>query len=221
MTITPPVTVPIKDIVLSPGSSILMTGLTWAQFEQLLDDAGDNRRHRLTYYRGTLEITMPSDTHEFITRMVDALISILCEEMGLNLKTLGSTTLKSQQLDSGPEADNEYYIQNEPLIRGKKIDLAQDPPPDLVVEIDITHSNLNKKEMYRQMRVLEFWSYSGKTQQLTFYVLESGSYVEQTTSRTFPLMAPNTLEMFIGRCDQEGELAAKRWFRSWVQSKVG
>lgn len=219
MTTTSPVMVPIKDIVLSPGSSILMTGLTWAQFEQLLDDAGDNRRHRLTYYKGTLEITMPSDTHEFITRMVDALISILCEEMGLNLKTLGSTTLKAQQLDSGPEADNEYYIQNEPLIRGKKIDLAQDPPPDLVVEIDITHSNLNKKEMYRQMGVPEFWSYSGKTQQLTFHVLED-DYVEHDTSRTFPLMAPNTLEAFIERCDQEGELAAKRWFRSWVRSQL-
>jgi Uma2 family endonuclease len=37
------------------------------------------------------------------------------------------------------EPDECFYIQNLSAVKGKKrIDLNQDPPPDLVVEIDIT-----------------------------------------------------------------------------------
>ena len=42
-------------------------------------------------------------------------------------------------------------IQNQPLVAGKKVDLKTDPPPDLVVEVDITSTNLDKFTIYSMM----------------------------------------------------------------------
>lgn len=51
--------------------------------------------------------------------------------MGLKLKSLGSTRINRQALQRGVEPGNAYYIQNQPQVAG-------DPSPDLVVEVDIT-----------------------------------------------------------------------------------
>jgi Uma2 family endonuclease len=40
----------------------------------------------------------------------------------------------------GIEPDSCFYIQHEAMVRGKAhLDLTLDPPPDLALEIDITH----------------------------------------------------------------------------------
>jgi len=37
------------------------------------------------------------------------------------------------------------------------------PPPDLVVEVAITHTDIDKRSLYAAMGVPEFWRYDGKT----------------------------------------------------------
>ncbi len=53
----------------------------------------------------------------------------------------------------GAEPDKCYYIQNEPVVRGKTVDLAVDPLPDLILEVDITHTDINKNQLYQEMKV--------------------------------------------------------------------
>ena len=47
-------------------------------------------------------------------------------------------------------------IPNEPLVRGRTVDISQYPPPDLVVEVDITHTDIDKNALYAQMGVQSF-----------------------------------------------------------------
>ncbi len=205
-------------LTLAPGSRLTIADVSAAEFADILTALGENRALRVTYYQNQLELRMPSEDHEVITRMIDAMVSILCEELGLNLKTIGSTMLKSRP--GAPEADNAYYIEHEPEVRGKTVDLTQDPPPDLVVEVDITHSDINKKELYQAMGIPEFWTYDGKRGLVTFYGLQDGVYREQPVSPTFSILDRTTLKDFIDRCKQAGELPAKRWFRAWVQAAL-
>lgn len=200
---------------------VLMSGISWATYKQLLQEAGDRRNYRLTYYQGVLEVTMPSREHESTTRKIDVFVRSLCRELRLNVATFGSTTLEQETTASSPEPDNCFYIQNEPVVRGRKtLDFNQDPPPDLVVEVDITRSSINKKVMYAEMGVPEFWRYDGKTQRVIFHHLQAGQYQEVETSRLFPFVQPTTLQMFLDRCDQDGELQAEDLFRAWVGQQV-
>jgi Uma2 family endonuclease len=129
---------------------------------------------------------MPLETHEYSSELIGLFIRILVLEMGLKLKSMRSTTINRPDLERGAEPDCAYYIQNQPKVAGKIVDFSQDPPPDLVVEVDITHTDIDKNRLYASMGVPEFWRYNG--QELKIYTLQEATYVECDRSPTFPWM---------------------------------
>jgi Uma2 family endonuclease len=160
----------------------------------------------------------PLEEHESAHDRLGILIHILTEELNLNIKSMGSTTLKIPILKVGAEPDKCYYIQNEPAVRGKKVDLSTDPPPDLIIEVDITHTDINKNQLYQEMRVPEFWRYNGK--KLTIYVLDRNLYQESETSPTFPLLTKSIVYEFLAQCNTQGETQTKRAFRTRLKEQI-
>lgn len=197
---------------------VLLRNVSWETYEALLQDVCDRSGTRLTYHQGLLEITMPSEEHETASRLIELFISILTEELGLNIRTLGSTTLKRPELSAGAEPDDCYYIANEPLVRGRTIDLERDPPPDLVVEVDISNTDINKNALYAQIGVPEFWRYDG--QYLTIYQLNQGQYQEVSNSPAFSWLDKSVLYKFLQDCREQGETQTKRTFRTWVVEQM-
>jgi len=163
---------------------VFFHNISWQGYEKILEIVGDDRAARLTYDRGTLEITRPSESHETATRLIEKFIWIILFELRMKVKTMGSTTLNYPGLEKASEPDNCYYIQNQALVAGKKVDLKKDPPPDLVVEVDITYTNIDKPGLYAGMGVPKLWRYNGEV--LRIYQLQDSRYVEVENSPTFP-----------------------------------
>jgi Uma2 family endonuclease len=198
---------------------VTLYNLSWSAYEQIQAALGENRAARLTYDRGALEIMVPLEPHEGSNRLIERFIVILVAELGLTLKTMGSTALKYPDLETSPEPDSCYYIQHEPLVRGRLVDFTQDPPPDLVLEVDITHTNIDKEAMYARLGVPEFWRYNGKA--LRILRLEAGTYTEVEASPTFPQwVQKTTLYEFLGWCQTQGEVAAEQRLRAWVRESL-
>ena len=123
---------------------VLLKNISWQLFESLLQEMGEQRSTRLAYYKGKLELMTPLWEHENPNRKIEAMVIALVDELNLNIEMGGSIILKRPEIAVGKEPDSCYYIQNEARVRNKKeIDLTQDPPPDLALEIDITSSSLN------------------------------------------------------------------------------
>jgi Uma2 family endonuclease len=196
---------------------VVLRNITWQGYQQLLGILGESRAAKITFDRGILEITMPLEEHEFSSRLIERMIIILVVELGLNIKTMGSTTLDRSDLDRGAEPDNAYYIQNQPLVAGRKVDLATDPPPDLVVEVDITHTDINKPALYASMGVPEFWRYDGREWRI--YQLQGTEYLEVANSPTFPIVSKEKLYEFLAIA-QRDEVEAEVNLRAWVRSKI-
>lgn len=194
---------------------VVIQNLSWDRYLQILSALPESRSSRLTYDDGTLEITMPLEAHEFFGRLIERFILTLVELLGMRVKTMGSTTMNYPNLRKGAEPDNAYYIQNQPLVKGRSINFAEDPPPDLVVEIDITHTDIAKNQFYASIGVLEFWRFNGKVWRI--YQLQSGVYIEVETSPTFPQVPKAQLYTFLEQA-QEDEIEAVRSLRSWFQS---
>jgi len=193
--------------------------VSWETFNQLLEELGDNRNKRLTYYQKPLQIMSPLGKHESNNRFIDDLIRAITDELGLNLKKFGSLTLKSQPLQQGVEPDSYYYITNEYRVRSKEnIDLEIDPPPGLVLEVDITSGSLNKLPIYANFRVPEFWQYDG--QKLTVFLLEKSSniYREVDKSQIFPFLDLKQIPQLIHHSLEIGETATLKQFRQWVKN---
>ena len=196
---------------------VLLRDVTWQAYEAILSTRGERRSPRLSYYKGLLEFMAPLEEHENSSILIDKFINIVTEEKGLELKSLASTTLNRPDLKVGAEPDQCYYIANEGIVRGKKVDLNIDPPPDLVIEVDITNTNLNKNALYADLGVPEFWRFNGQT--LTIYQLQDGRYEEVTRSPTFPKIPKDALYQFLSDCRQQGETSAKRSFRDSLRRK--
>jgi Uma2 family endonuclease len=196
---------------------VVFYGLNWQRYQQILQALGNHRSARLTYDEGTLEITMPLEDHDYAVRLIELFIRVLVVEMSLKIKTMSSTTLDREDLDRGAEPDGGYYIQNQPLVKGRNVDLRQDPPPDLIVEVDITHSDINKFQLYAKMGVPEFWRYDG--QALRVYQLQEGQYCEADLSPTFPTVPKTKLYEFLEQA-REDEVEAELALREWVRSQV-
>ncbi len=207
--------------VIEGENRVALKNLSWQAYQAILNALPQSRAAKLTYDRGVLEITMPLEIHEFSSRLIEVLIRILVMEMGLKLKTMGSTTMDREDLQRGAEPDCAYYIQNQPKVAGKTVNFRQDPPPDLVVEVDITHTDIDKNKFYASLGVPEFWRYNG--QELRIYQLQEEKhekhYIECDRSPTFPLMEKTDLYSFLKESQQD-EIAAEVNFRALIKEKL-
>ncbi|MBD0261231.1 MAG: Uma2 family endonuclease, partial [Tolypothrix sp. Co-bin9] len=145
-------------------------------------------------------------------------IIALAEELEIEVRSAGSTTLKRRIAKRGIEPDNCYYIQNEFAIRGREtLNVETDPAPDLAIEIDITSSSVNKLGIYSALGIAELWRYNG--QDLKFYQLREGQYVESEFSIAFPIVSVSDISRFLQQSKTMGEIALLKSFRSWVKLK--
>ncbi|WP_375510360.1 Uma2 family endonuclease [uncultured Nostoc sp.] len=207
-----------SNTLLQPTEIIHLSGISWQTYENLLTELSASRRLRLTYNRGTLEIMVPSPEHERYKEIVGRFVETLAEELEVRIDCLGSTTFKRPQL-SGAEPDKCFYIENINLIRGKKrIDLTQDPPPDLVVEIDITSSSKNRFEVYADMGVPEIWRYDGNS--FSINVLENQKYISVEQSLVFPNLPLTEISNFLEQVGEKDYLELVKEFRQWVKSQI-
>jgi Uma2 family endonuclease len=200
-----------------PEQIVQLSGISWQTYEALLAEIGD-RQIRLTYNRGNLEIMVPSPEHERFKTIMGRFVETLAEELDVRIEPLGSTTFKRPEL-SGAEPDECFYIQNLSAVKGKKrIDLNQDPPPDLVVEIDITSRSENSLQVYADLGVPEVWIYNGS--RLRINRLENGKYVEGEISLAFPSLPILEIVTFLEQAETMDYLELVKAFRNWVKSQI-
>ena len=206
--------------LLIPEQRTILKQVSWQTFINLLNDLGDNRAARLYYDQGVLEIMTPLGEHENNNRFIDDLVRAIADELNLNLKKMGSLTLKREELLKGAEPDSCYYLENESLVRHKQnINLESDPPPDLVLEIDITSSSLDKKPIYAAFGIPELWRYNG--QKLEVFVLDqtTQSYHKVSESLHFPWLPLEIIPQYIRQSLIDGETATLKAFRGWVKAQ--
>lgn len=200
-----------------PAELIRLSGISWQTYEMLLAELSD-RRLRLTYNRGNLEIMAPSAEHEFNKKVMGRFVETLAEESDIEIYPLGSTTFKNPEL-SGAEPDECFYIRRIAAVKGKKrLDLTQDPAPDLVVEIDVTSSSTNRLQVYAELGVAEVWIYDGAT--LVIKQLNNGVYITSETSQFFPNLQIPAIAGFLQQAETMNYLQLVKSFRSWVREQM-
>ena len=160
----------------------------------------------------------PSSEHEWLGRLIGRMIETYTEELGIPIRSGGSTTLKSELKQQGLEPDECYYVANESAVRGlDEIDLDVNPPPDLAIEIDISSSSLDKLSIYAALGVPEVWMCDGA--HLRIYRLQGdGNYAPQDLSPTFPALPPETILDFLARRNNTDETSWIKSFREWVRN---
>jgi Uma2 family endonuclease len=203
---------------LEAGERRLLRDVSWEDYEQLLDDLGEGYAPRIYYDEGTLELMAPLFIHERDKELASIFVRVLAEETGLDVLAAGSTTFKRKSLRKGAEPDACFYIHNIDRVAGKeKIELHSDPPPDLVIEIDVTHSQRSKMKTYARFGVPEFWRFRGK--RFEIFELIGDSYVARESSLAFPILRAEDIGDLIEQNRSKGDIAAANSFRKWARER--
>lgn len=196
---------------------VQLSDISWQTYETLLEELR-HRRLRLTYNRGNLEIMVPSPEHEFYKEVMGRFVETLAEELEIRIYPLGSTTFKRPEL-LGAEPDKCFYIRNLSAVKGKKrLNLNQDPPPDLVVEIDITSISEIRFPVYADMGVPEIWRYDGNS--FTVYQLQAQEYIPCEQSLAFPNLPITEIFQFLQQAMSMDYLELVASFRRWVRNQI-
>jgi len=203
---------------LPDGATLLIHGFAWDEYELLLVHLANSPHLRLSYDSGSLRVLSISSAHDRYATAIEGLIVTFCDESEITLEGLGRTTWRNEALAKGVEADACYYVQNAQRIIGKrKIDLPTDPPPDLVIEVDLSSDARHKFPIYAPLGVAEIWRYDGEAVQ--FYLLRDGDYVEAGASEVLPGLARDLLITSLDIAKTQGQTAARRHLRQKIRER--
>lgn len=202
----------------TPELRFVLHDVGWRGYETLLEIVGDGPT-RMTYDRGSVEFMSPSHDHEVFRRILGRVIDIVTEELYLPCINAGSTTWRRQDVDRGLEPDDCFYLANAGRVRGKKIDLNVDPPPDLAIEIEISRSALDRMGIYAALGVPEVWRFDGETLRVE-RLQEDRTYATTAVSPSFPFLPLEEVVRFLGLAETMDHGDWGRQFRAWIRDTV-
>lgn len=201
------------------GGRVVLQGISWKTYESFLADYENHAGPRFYYDNGTMEIKMPSFKHEEENRTLMLLIELLAIELGIDLRRFGSATFKRDDLLKGFEPDSCFYLQNAEAISGKASpDLTLDPPPDLLIEVDVASGSMDKFSLFAALGVPEIWRC--ENERLMIYRLENGRYAESERSLALPLLTSEQATRFLSESREMKSSAWARHVRQWVSEQV-
>src|SRR5262245_59265718 len=124
---------------------IILHDVSWEAYGRILEAFG-SRRLRHTYIDGVLEIMSPLRRHEWVKKFLARMIEMMVYQLDIDIECLGSTTLRKEAKKRGLEPDECYWIQHA-LEAGSNDDFDpnRDPPPDLAIEVNVTHADLSRE----------------------------------------------------------------------------
>ncbi len=206
-------------LTVSSSDSVVLHGVSWKLYCKLRE-MPENQNIRMTYDRGELEIMSPSRAHEAIGALLETFIEIWALELDVGISSCGMMTIQRADLDRGFEPDKCYYVQHEPQMRDEEeIDFTVAPPPDLAIEVEISHKLSKKMKIYAAFGVPELWHCRGR--KLKVYGLSAeGGYVPRVTSICFPKLPIAKIEEILQRFGKVRRTTLVRSFRDWVRDNV-
>ncbi len=196
--------------------SVVFKDASWKLYRAILREY-DEQPSRINYDRGTLEIMTLSIEHEHCKSVLGLMLGLVALTFRLRVLHGGSSTLKLISKKKGLEADQCYWIANEPVMRTKKrIDLRTDPPPDLVIEIDVMHSVVNREKIYAALGVPEMWVLS-RDARLAAYGLVQRAWQPIERSVSFPFLRVADFNPFLARIGVDDDTSVLADFSEWLR----
>ncbi len=168
-------------IQLPPGTVVRMPG-SWRDYQAICASRGAGAVPRVKYRDGEILLMSPMPRHGREANLLADIVKAILDSASRNYEAFTPITMDLPE-ERGIEPDYCFYIDNWSAVVGQdRIQWGVQPPPDLVIEIDVT--SYTAPEDYVPYRVPEVWLY--RAGQLRLYTLTATDYLPAAQSRYFP-----------------------------------
>ena len=198
-------------------SRFLFEGVSWDDYEAMLQIIGD-RPIRANYDGESLELMSPILRHGRSEDLLGLMVWALCEEIGVPIEGAGMVTLKHPEIRKGVEPDRSFFLrEHAALVRGKdRLVRGIDPPPDLIIEVEVTSSVLDRMGIFAALGIPEIWRLDGAGLHFE-HLRDDGRYEGRAASRAFPYLSVAELWSFLERATPMDKALWIRSFRAFVR----
>lgn len=178
----------LEKITTRPEQRLILSGVSWQQYETLRSNLDDFPGLRMTYLEGTLEIMTPAPEHEMSKKAIARLLERYADDMDINLHGLGSTTFRSEAKARGLEPDECYCV-------GELKDI-----PDIAIEVVVSSGGIDKLAVYQGLGVPEVWFWKGS--KFSVYSFRERGYEAIAKSEFLPELDLSLLARYVRPSDQ-------------------
>jgi Uma2 family endonuclease len=226
----PPRSIPSLDEIYAwtsePGHRVVIQGVDWAFYEQLVDSIPEGAKIHVDYDGKDLEIISVSPIHDVVKKTLARFVEFTADELEIPCTGLGQTTWKRPEVGRGLEADDCYYfapeklaVADEAIGRWSK-DVAEYPNPDLAIEVDVSPSKIDRPAIYAALRVAEVWRFDGERKRIVIERLsEDGTYQTADVSEFLPVRSEE-IGRWVLEEDRRAGWAWGRRLRAWMRAEL-
>ena len=203
---------------ITPAEPKILYGVSWGDYVDLVEATFNETNLKMSYNHGVLKITGQGFIHENLSRFIEKLITVFGWVFNQNIVSAGSMSVISRKVRKGADPDESYYIQNARFasFKDELYDDETDTPPDVVVEIDKSHTSDDKLEIYAAFGIKEFWLYSDRVLRI-FLLTETGEYLTAEKSLALPVLSSAVLTEYVNRGQVEEQFKVLADFQDWLQ----
>ncbi len=192
--------------------------IPYSGYVAIADGIGERQLH-VTYADGELELMTPSQKHEMTRKRLAMLVECLAADLNINMEAGGSMTFRRADLQCGFEPDECYWVENEGKVRGRRYDVTRDPPPDLLLEIEISRSSIDRMAIFARFGVPEIWRYDGRTLSIE-WLTSKGRYQPRSRSRAFPFLRAASVDAAMRFAPGQSTTDLIRRWRRWITEEL-
>ena len=199
----------------------MLRGISWDLYERVNDAMGEGRSPRMIFCDGSLTIVVTSRTHDWYAERLGDLVKGVAQGLGIAWEDAGQATFRRKDMNSGLEGDKTFYLaEHAELMKGpRNIDLEVQPPPDLAIEVEVSHPAEAAMAAWSRLGVPEVWRFDPVSDQFGFWLRqEDGRYESSDRGLGFSILTvADILDQMRLACD----LGASQWhaqLRDWVRN---
>jgi Uma2 family endonuclease len=204
---------------IAPG--VVLEDVSWADYEAQLQIIGD-RHIRVNYDCGRMELMSPLRRHGNDGSLLSWMVQEIVLELDIQVELADPVTLKRPDLEKGVEPDRLFYFgANATKVQeNREFDFSVDPPPDLIIEVDITSSSVPRLPIFAALGVPEIWRIDDEDELEFLHLQPDGTYQPQAQSRAFPALLVSEAARFLEQAQGANKTAWIKTFRAYVREVI-
>ncbi len=217
--------IPTAPCTFDPGGDqcIVLRGVSWHQYVSIDDAVVDPPNLRMIYCDGRLTLLTESRKHGWYGERLGQLVVALAEGLKIPWEDAATSTYRKKTKRGGVQGDKTFYLADHAiLMRGSKnIDLKTQPPPDLAIEVEVSHSADDAVVVWGRLGVPEVWRFDPIAEEFGFWLRRpDGTFEAAECGLAFPMLTVADILEQMKRADRVGADIWHVGLGAWVRKVI-
>ena len=214
---------PSPELRVDDEPCFVIEGLRYEQYAAISEAMADRSNPRLIFLDGRLTLLSPSRSHDWGAECLCDIVKAVAIGCGLAFEPARTSTYRREDVDGGVEGDGAFYLgPNAAIMQGpKNIDLSTQPPPDIAIEVEVTHKAEAAISVWGRLGVPEVWHYDAPRHALNFFHRgDDGIYRPVEHSPGLPALTTADVIDQVRQADQLGYGVWYGQLADWVRDVI-